>query len=462
MTLLYMTICLLLACSKHSAPPVTPPPVTPPDTTTTVTIDTIAAQYGTPFSGVPDPRDVTFYQVNIRAFSSTHNLQGVANRLDQLKALGVNTIYLMPVYPVGTLKSVNSPYCIRNFDSVGTEYGSLSDLRAVVDGAHSRNMAVILDYVVNQTSWDHPWITQHPDWYVHDGNGNIVQLSTYTDVAALNFTSTAMRTAIIHSMRNWVYKANLDGFRCDFADNPPIDFWQQAIDTLRKITTHKLLMLAEGTRSANYSAGFDYNFGFTLYGDLKPIFNGSPVTLIDNANTSEYAGTSGTNQIVRYLTNHDVDGSDGSPVTLLGGIPGSTAAFVVVAYMKGVPFVYDGTEVAFPTPIVFPFTTVTIDWTLNPAVTATYQQIIALRNNSVAIRRGDLVSYDNDDVCAFTKTAPGDTVFVMVNLRNNAITYPLPAAVQNSAWTDAYDNSSQSLGTQFALPAYGYRVLRKQ
>jgi glycosidase len=374
----------------------------------------------------------------------------------------VNTLYLMPVYPVGTLKSENSPYCIRNFDSVGTEYGSLADLRSVVDGAHSRGMAVLLDYIVNQTSWDHPWITQHPDWYVHDGSGNITQLSTYTDVAALNFTNTAMRNAIIQSMKGWVYRANLDGFRCDFADNPPIDFWQQAIDTLRNITTHKLLMLAEGTRSANYGAGFDYNFGFTFYGNLKPIIGGSPVTLIDNANTSEYVGASGTNQIVRYLTNHDVDGSDGAPVTLLGGIPGSTAAFVVVAYMKGVPFVYNGTEVAFPTPIVFPFTTVTIDWTLNPAVTATYTQIINLRNSSTAIRRGVLAAYDNNDICAFTKTAPGDTVFVMVNLRNSSINYPIPTALQNTAWSDGFDGSTQSLSTQFTLPAYGYRVFRRQ
>ena len=458
MTILFAALLTLLSCSKHSS---TPTLVPPPDSTTT-TIDSTPAQYGTPFAGVPDPRDVTIYQVNIRAFSSTHNLQGVSNRLDQIKALGVNTIYLMPVYPVGTLKSVNSPYCIRNFDSVGAEFGSLTDLRNLVDGAHSRGMAVLLDFVVNQTSWDHPWISQHPDWYVHDGSGNIVQLSTYTDVAALNFTSTAMRAAIIQSMKGWVYRANIDGFRCDFADNPPIDFWQQAIDTLRNITTHKLLMLAEGTRSANYGAGFDYNFGFTFYGNLKPIIGGSPVTLIDNANTSEYVGTSGTNQIVRYLTNHDVDGSDGAPVTLLGGIPGSTAAFVVVAYMKGIPFVYNGTEVAFPTAIVFPFTSVTIDWTINPAVTATYTQVIGLRNSSTAIRRGTLVSYDNNDICAFTKTAAGDTVFVAVNLRDSAITYPVPAALQNTSWADGYDGSAQTLGIQITLPAYGYRVFRRQ
>ncbi len=454
---LFFALCLaLLACSKsHSVAPVTPPP--PPDTTVAFSYP---PQYGVPFAGVPDPRDVTIYQVNMRAFSSTHDFQGVINRLDQIKALGVNVIYLMPVYPVGVLKSVNSPYCISNLDTVGTEFGTLTDLRNLIDGAHSRNMAVILDWVVNQTSWDHPWITAHPDWYLKDGSGNIEALANYTDVAALNFSSTAMRTAMIRSMKSWVFRANVDGFRCDFADNPPIDFWQQTIDTLRGITSHRLLMLAEGTRSANYGAGFDYNFGFQFYGNLQPIINGGAVTGIDNSNTIEFTGATGTQAIVRYLTNHDVDGSDGAPVTRLGGIPGSTAAFVVVAYMKGVPFVYNGTEVAFPTAITFPFTSVTIDWTINPSVTTDYTKIIAFRDSSVAIRWGSLVSYDNNDVCAFTKTAGDSSVLVLVNLRNTTINYSVPAALQNTAWTDAFAGGTVSVGTQVSLAPYQYMVLR--
>jgi glycosidase len=416
-------------------------------------------QYGTAFAGVPDPRDVTIYQVNMRAFSSTHNFQGVINRLDSIKALGVNVIYLMPVYPVGVLKSVNSPYCIRSFDSVGSEFGTLTDLRTLVDGAHSRNMAVMLDWVVNQTSWDHPWITQHPSWYLQDGNGNIEQLDSYTDVAALNFANDSMRIAMITAMKSWVYRANVDGFRCDFADNPPIDFWQQTIDTLRNISTHKLLLLAEGSRSANYGAGFDYNFGFTFYGNLQPIIQGSSVTLIDNANTSEYTGSSGTNQIVRYLTNHDVDGSDGAPVTRLGGIPPANAAFVVVAYMKGVPFVYNGTEEAFPTAITFPFLSVTINWGINPAVTAFYKQVIAFRDSSVAIRRGTLVSYDNNDICAFTKTSGSQEAAVFVNLRNSTISYPIPTALQNTTWNNAFTGASTTLGTSLSLAPYQYVVL---
>src|SRR5580692_5372295 len=94
-------------------------------------------QYGTPYSGVPDPPDAVIYQVNIRAFSPTHDLKGVIDRLDRIRTLGVNVIYLMPVYPVGMLKSFNSPYCIRDFLSVGTEFGTLADLRNLVDGAHS-------------------------------------------------------------------------------------------------------------------------------------------------------------------------------------------------------------------------------------------------------------------------------------------------------------------------------------
>jgi glycosidase len=452
---------LLLACSKsHPVSPVNPPaPTAPP----IVTVDSTAVQYGTPFDGVPDPRDATIYQVNIRAFSATHNFQGVINRLDQIKALGANVIYLMPVYPVGTLKSVNSPYCIRNLDSIGTEFGTLADLRSLVDGAHNRNMAVILDWVANQTSWDHPWITQHPDWYQHDANGNIMQLSSYTDVAALNFTSAAMRHSMISSMRSWVLKANLDGFRCDFADNAPIDFWQQAIDTLRNISTHHLLMLAEGSRAGNYTAGFDYNFGFQFYGStLKSIFSGGAVTQIDNSNNVEYIDATGNQQVVRYLTNHDVDGSDGAPVTLFGGKNGSMAAFVVAACMKGIPFVYNGQEVAFPTAIAFPFTSVTIDWTINPDVTAAYTKLIAFRNSSNAIRRGALTSYDNGDVCAFIRMAAGDTVLVIANLRNATESYPLPAALSNTQWKDVFDGSTLSLSTQLSMQPYEYRIVGKQ
>jgi len=418
-------------------------------------------QYGTPFANVPDIRDVTMYQVNIRAFSLGGNLQGVIARLDSIKALGVNVVYLMPVYPVGTLMSVNSPYCISDMDSVGTEYGSLADLRMLVDSAHDLNMAVIMDFVANQTSWDNPWITEHPSWYLHNASGAIEALGSYTDVAALNFANDTVTKMLDSVMRFWVFKANVDGFRCDYADNPPVSFWSSAITNVRSITTHKLIFLAEGVRSANYGAGFDYNFGYQCYDNTyKPIYaSGAAVTDIDNSNTTEYTGTTGNQQIVRFLTNHDVNSSDGTPLELFGGAAGSMALFVTTAYMKGIPFIYDGQEVDFPTQIVFPFTSVTINWASSYSAESTYKQIIAFRNSSNAIRRGVLTSYDNSNICAFTKILDTEKVLVISNLRNSNETFTVPTALNGIAWKDAFTGAAVTLGTTVSLTPYEYRVL---
>ena len=430
------------------------------DTTTHIT-NTDPAQYGTPFAGVPDARDAVIYQVNMRCFSSTHNFQGVIARLDSIKSLGVNIIYLMPIYPVGALKSVNSPYCVKDYTAINTEFGTLADLRNLIDGAHTRGMTVILDWVANHTAWDNAWIT-NTSWYVTNSSGAIVSPSGWTDVAQLNFKNADMRLAMIKALKFWVYTVNCDGFRCDYADGPPADFWKQAIDSLRNIKTHKLLMLAEGTRNDHYTSGFNYTFGFRFYGQMKTIFSGNqPATNIDNINTQEFPATnSEMNLVVRYLTNHDVNSSDGTALDLFGGKTGSMAAFVVASYMKGVPMIYNGQEVGNPNKLVFPFTNQQINWTLNPAMVAEYKKIIAFRKNSIALRRGTLVSYDNANVCAFTKTSGTETVFVASNLKNSTISFPIPAAVAGMTWKDAFTGNPVILTTQITLLPYAYVVMK--
>ena len=398
---LLLLILSLFACSKSSSsiPPLKPPVVTP-------VTDPDPAQYGVPFSGVPDRQDANIYQVNMREFGYQGNFAGVTARMDSIKALGINVVYLMPVFPVGVLNSVNSPYCVKDYRAINAEFGTLSDLRALVDSAHHRNMSVMLDWVANHTSWDNSWISSHKSWYLQDSNGNILSPPGmgWNDVAQLNFSVAAMRLEMIKDMKFWVLTANVDGFRCDYTDGPPVDFWAQAIDTLRNMTTHKLLMLAEGSRSTNFSAGFDYNFGFSFYGQLKSIYSiNSSVLGIDGVNTADYSNAATGQQMVRYISNHDVDGSDGTPLDLFGGRNGSMAAFVVVATMKSVPMIYNGQEVGTPFRLVFPFTGKKIDWTLNPDMTTEYKKILAIRNNSVAVRRGTLTSYDSADIFAFTK-----------------------------------------------------------
>jgi glycosidase len=420
-------------------------------------------QYGKPFAGVPDKRDVMIYQVNTRSFSKTGDLKGVTARLDSIKALGINVIYLMPVYPVGLLHATNSPYAIKEYDKVGIEFGTLDDLRMLVKGAHNRKMAVLLDMVANHTSWDNSWIT-NKSWYVQDSLGNINYPKNWRDVAQLDFHNSDMRLALVQIMKSWVLKANIDGYRCDYADGPSIEFWKQAIDTLRNIKTHKLLFLAEGIRSANYRAGFDYNFGFRFYNNLKNIYKKNlSVKSIDEINIKEYEGTEEGQGIVRYITNHDVNSSDGTPLDLFGGKKGSMAAFVVVAYMKGIPMMYNGQEIGLPYRLLFPFTRSKIDWSqgaTNQNVTAEYKKIVAFRNKSKAIRRGELNSYSSDDVCVFTKETGSEKVFVLSNLRDKEIIYHIPVVLANSTWKDVFNGSKITLTNEIKIEPYQYLVLQ--
>lgn len=453
-SILFFSSFLIFACSK---PSVTPDPVIPP-----VVVNPDTVQYGTPFANVPAAQDASIYQVNMRNFSAAGNFQGVVARLDSIKALGINVIYLMPIYPVGTVKAVNSPYCIKDYKAINAEFGTLTDLRAIIDGAHSRNMAVILDWVANHTAWDHPWVTDNKQWYQQDASGNVVSPpgTGWNDVAQLNFANADMRLAMIKAMKYWVYTANVDGFRCDYSDGPPVDFWKQALDTLRNISTHKLLMLAEGTRSANFSAGFDLNFGFSFFGQLKTIYSGQSALIIDGLNSSEYTGATTGKQVVRYLTNHDVNGSDGTPLELFGGANGSMAAFAIVAFMKSVPMIYNGQEVGNTTRLTFPFTSTKVNWTGNYPMQEAYKKIIAFRNSSIAVRSGTLTSYSSADVCAFTKTQGTEKVLVISNLRNSVVNYTLPTAVANSTWQDVMNGGNFALTTQLTLQPYSFWVLK--
>lgn len=419
-------------------------------------------QYGQPFKSVPDRADVAIYQVNMRTFSKNGDFKGVTSRLDSIKNLGINVVYLMPIYPIGIAKTSNSPYCIRDYKAINKEFGGLDDLRALVASAHQKNMAVILDWVANHTSFDHPW-TKDKTWYLQDSTGNIVSPpgTGWNDVAQLNFKNAAMRKEMISAMKYWVLASNIDGFRCDYADGPPYDFWKQAIDTLRHIPRHKLLFLAEGKRSDHYAAGFDFNFGFEFFENLKDIYKkNKSVRSIDSLNTTDYKSASSGQQIVRYTTNHDVNGSDGTPLELFGAEKGSMAAFVVVAYMKSVPMIYNGQEVGTPYRLVFPFTSKKINWTIHPEITASYKKVIAFRNSSKAIRAGRLSTYSSDDVCVFSKESGDEKVMVFSNLRDKEVQYTISSRLVNTKWKDAFTAAPTQLKTVITLAPYSWMVLK--
>ena len=223
-------------------------------------------------------------------------------------------------------------------------------------------------------------------------------------------------------------------------------------------------MLAEGSSPKYLGAGFDYFFGFNYFGNLKSIFNkNKSVKSIDALNERDYKDAKEGQAVVRYLTNHDVSGSGGTPLDLFGGKSGSMAAFVVTAYMKGIPMIYNGQEIGTPFRLTFPFTGKSIDWSLEEAnkdILADYKKVVSFWNKSKTVRRGAVVSYSSDDVCVFTKTLNGQQVIVVSNLRNKPLDYSLPTSLTGN-WKDAFNGSKTNLKEVIKLEPYQYMVLQK-
>lgn len=434
---------LLVSCGED---PIEPTPTGP-------------QQYGTPLSNVPDIDKATIYEVNLRAQSSEGTIQGVISKLTHIKSLGTNVIWLMPIYEQGSVNSVNSPYSVKNYEKISPEYGTLADLRALTDQAHAMGMAVILDWVANHTAWDHPWISAHPEWYTQNANGQIIipPGTNWNDVADLNFDQNAMRKAQIDAMKYWVLEANVDGFRCDYADGVPFDFWSEAIAALKSLPKRDVLMLAEGTRSDHYQAGFDLTYGWNYYTALKNVWNGAATSTLTTTHQLEYGNIPTGKGKIRFTTNHDESAWDASPMSLFNGKNGAIAASVVTIFSGGVPLLYTGQEVGKTGTTPF-FSNTTINWAANADMLAAYQKLYAIYNNNSAARSSTVSAYQlsNDLVC-WKKTNGSSSVLILVNVRNSTINATLPPALTGN-FNNLISGMSENLSSALTLTPYAYRI----
>lgn len=195
-------------------------------------------------------RDAVIYQLNVKAFFDSNNdgmgdFKGVTAKLDYVKELGVNTIWLMPFYP-SPLR--DDGYDISAYEDVNPQYGTLDDFREMLDEAHKRGLRVITELVINHTSSDHPWFqaarnappgSPERDFYVWSDTDQIYQGTRiiFTDTETsnwawdpvakayywhrffshqpdLNYDNPAVLEAIFKVMRFWL-DMGVDGFRLD-------------------------------------------------------------------------------------------------------------------------------------------------------------------------------------------------------------------------------------------------------
>ena len=228
-------------------------------------------------------KNAIYYEVYVRAFYDSNgdghgDLPGLTQKLDYLKELGVDCLWLLPVYP-SPLK--DDGYDIADYYGVIADYGTLEDLKKLVESAHARGIRIILDLVLNHTSNQHPWFqaaradrnSPYRDYYVwSDTNqkymdARIIFVDTeksnwawdetagqyywhrfYSSQPDLNYENSAVRKEMLKVMEYWL-EIGIDGFR---ADAVPYLLEREGTNCENLPETHAYLKEVRGFIEANY------------------------------------------------------------------------------------------------------------------------------------------------------------------------------------------------------------------
>jgi len=411
---------------------------------------------------MPAVEDIAMYQVNPRVFAPEKSLNAVAARIDSISELGVNVMWVMPIYPIGIEKGKNSPYCISDYKAIAPEFGTIDDFKHLAQVCHEHGMGIILDWVANHTAWDHPWVKDHPDWYTHDEEADTIihpRPWDWYDVADLNYDNPDMRLAMIDAMKFWIVEVGIDGFRCDVADGVPADFWKEAIDQLRAAAGDRhIVMLAEGKRTDNFTVGgFDMNYGWDYKDVLVKVFKGAPATDLIAADKAEYDSLPAGKVKLRFTTNHD-HATEVEPCVEFGNDRGAMAAYVASIFPHGGALIYGSQEVGYPEPINF-FKYVPVDWTAKKDIYEEYEELLELYNEHPALRKGTLTTYPDPDVLVFEKSGYDERFLVLVNVRNEPKTVKTPEAWVGCETEDEVTDADITLGSDITLNPYQYLIL---
>ncbi len=239
-------------------------------------------------------RDVVLYEIMPISFYDSNgdgfgDLNGITQKLDYLKNLGVGALWLTPIFAAS---DDHHGYHTTDYYKINPKFGSEDDLIALVREAHQRNMRVLLDYVVAHTSNQHPFFkdalgnvqSKYADWYrwTNAEHTRYESFQAVAELPSLNHDNPDVQKYLIDLAKYWMQKANIDGFRCDYVLNVPHAFWKKLRAELKAINPDFLLLAEAWTKATDiatyYDGEFDATFDFPLCGDIE----GSPDALGDS------------------------------------------------------------------------------------------------------------------------------------------------------------------------------------
>lgn len=424
------------------------------------------------------------YEMNVGSFTQDGTLAKAAERLGELKRLGVDIVWLMPVFPRGG--GINSPYAATDFRAVNPAYGTVADLKDFVDEAHRNGMKVWLDWVPNHTATDATWVSTHPEYYEQSG-GSFVHPNNYGDVYQLDYDNPDLVEAMNGCLTYWVDETDIDGYRCDYVSSGeiPASYW---ISTIQMLKTHKegkeITMLAEADLSdvrRLLPCGFDYDYAWGFQGKLEQYGAGvytAPLKVHVN-NLLDASRELGVSRML-YLTNHDQNWNyDKQTLTQKYGA-NKYLLTVLTFTLWGMPMIYNGQETGGDQALNY-FTDTKVDWNVSDdKMRNTICTLAALKHSQQALADGS-ASADNASVEILT-TSPASSVLAyrrqagtseVVVILNTAATNQT-ATVEGlegtySLWLNSEDiaegisrhNLSTSGTLTVSIESKGYRVLVK-
>jgi glycosidase len=408
-------------------------------------------------------KHATLYELNVRQFTPEGTFKAAQEHLPRLKELGVGIIWLMPIYPIGEVErkgTLGSYYSVRDYRAVNPEFGSINDLKAFVEEAHSKKMKVIIDWVANHTSRDAAWVDEHPEWYRWDNTGKIVAPYDWTDVAQLDIHNHHMWEEMASCMKHWLTQANIDGFRCDMASLLPVEFWEYIRQELDKV--RHVFMLAESEDPHLHRNAFDATYCWDIHHIMNELAQGkSTVADIDRCFKKQHALFAPTDMRLNFTSNHDENSWSGTEFERMGLAAKQMAVFSFL--IPGIPLIYNGQEVALSHRLSF-FEKDCIEWGVNRDFEVFYTKLTALKKRYEALWNGDwggtfVYHFDiHSKTFILEREKHSSTIVAIFNFSPNTSWAPTPAYPT----TDYLTGTAYGASRGISLMPWQYLILVNQ
>ena len=415
------------------------------------------------------------YEMNVRQLTPEGTLRAAAARLEFLRDLGVDAVWLMPIYPIGEKNrkgTLGSYYSIRDYCAVNPELGTMDDFDDFVAEAHRLGMKVLMDWVANHTSRDARWIAGKPaSWYERDASGEPAVPWDWTDTAKLDYANRDVWEAQAAAMEFWIARHAVDGFRCDMAMLVPIGFWQYAAARLRRVKPD-LFLLAEAEQRNLFDDGvFDACYGWEMHHLLNDVAQQRVrVTALRDWLRADRGRYPRSAMRLAFTSNHDENSWNGSEFARMGAARGIMAAFTFVV-PGGLPLIYTGQEVGYDHSFAFfDRDPIPAESYRANAYTEFYRRLTELRHANPALaaggRGGDMVEISNnaeDCLMTFVREVPGNQVVAVMNLSPYVIETDYYTGIYAGMYTDALTGRPSELRGHVVEPMgpWSYRILTR-